>query len=115
MNNFEAANYKRELAKAGYAAYCKKAGGLTFDGKPLPTFDELGEERQDCWIACVNQVIAQAITPLFGPPRMQNEAELINNHSGQAQPAPKGCITVYSFKRIPADTRIGFDEPGERA
>ncbi len=39
-----------------YAAYCAQAGGLTFDGKPLPTFDELGEERQACWIAAVDAI-----------------------------------------------------------
>ena len=32
-------------------AYAKQAGGVTFDGKPLPTWDELGEERQACWKA----------------------------------------------------------------
>ena len=39
-----------------YAAYCAQAGGVTFDGKPLPTFDELGEERQACWIAAVDAI-----------------------------------------------------------
>lgn len=39
------------LAEASYAAYAKQAGGVTFDGKPLPTFEELGEERQSCWVA----------------------------------------------------------------
>ena len=44
-----------EAAKA-YAAYCAQACGLTFDGKPLPTFEELGEARQACWIAAVDLV-----------------------------------------------------------
>ena len=39
-----------------YAAYCAQAGGVTFDGKPLPTFCELGEERQACWIAAVDSI-----------------------------------------------------------
>ena len=39
-----------------YAAYCVQAGGLTFDGKPLPTFEELGEARQARWIAAVDSV-----------------------------------------------------------
>ena len=39
-----------------YAAYCVQAGGVTFDGKPLPTFDELGEERQACWVAAVDAI-----------------------------------------------------------
>ena len=51
-------NIKDPTAKAAktYAAYCAQAGGLTFDGKPLPTFDELGEERQACWIAAVDAI-----------------------------------------------------------
>ena len=45
-----------EKAIKAYAAYCVQAGGVTFDGKPLPTFDELGEERQACWIAAVDAI-----------------------------------------------------------
>ena len=39
-----------------YAAYCKQAGGVTFDGKPLPTFEELGEERQAYWIVAADSI-----------------------------------------------------------
>ena len=51
-------NIKDPNAKAikAYAAYCAQAGGVTFDGKPLPTFDELGEERQACWVAAVDAI-----------------------------------------------------------
>ena len=45
-----------ENAIKAYAAYCVQAGGVTFDGKPLPTFYELGEERQACWIAAVDAI-----------------------------------------------------------
>lgn len=46
----------KQLAQAAYAAYCKQAGGKTFDGKPLPTYDQLGAERQSCWISAVQAV-----------------------------------------------------------
>jgi hypothetical protein len=36
-----------------WAAYAHQAGGKTFDGKPLPTWEELGEERQACWRAAL--------------------------------------------------------------
>jgi hypothetical protein len=39
------------LAQNMYAAYCTKANGTTFDGKPLPTWRELGDNRRACWIA----------------------------------------------------------------
>lgn len=48
-----------QLAKSAYDAYCKKAGGKTFDGKPLPNFDELGADRQSCWIAAAKQLWAE--------------------------------------------------------
>jgi hypothetical protein len=53
-------NIKDPTAKAvkAYAAYCKQAGGITFDGKPLPTFEQLGEERQSCWIAVADTFTA---------------------------------------------------------
>ena len=53
-------NIKDPTAKAvkAYAAYCKQAGGVTFDGKPLPTFEELGKDRQACWIAVADDIAA---------------------------------------------------------
>jgi hypothetical protein len=40
-----------DLAKQMWDAYAKQAGGVTFDGKPLPDWDGLGEDRQSCWVA----------------------------------------------------------------
>ena len=42
------------IAKLMWDAYAVQAGGKTFDGKPLPTWDELGEERQSCWVAAAS-------------------------------------------------------------
>ena len=39
------------IAKLMWGAYATQAGGKTFDGKPLPSWEELGEERQSCWVA----------------------------------------------------------------
>ena len=41
-------------AKLMWDAYAVRANGKTFDGKPLPTWDELGEDRQSCWIAAAS-------------------------------------------------------------
>ena len=51
-----------QIAQAMYTAYCQQAGGQTFDGKLLPTFAQLGAERQACWVAAAKaaqQEIAQ--------------------------------------------------------
>lgn len=42
-----------DLAKAAYDAYSKEVGGTTFDGRPLPAFEELGERQQRGWEAAV--------------------------------------------------------------
>ena len=39
------------IAKLMWGAYATQAGGKTFDGKPLPSWEELGGERQSCWVA----------------------------------------------------------------
>jgi hypothetical protein len=43
-----------ETARRMWDAYAVQAGGVTFDGKPLPTWDELGEDRQSCWVAAAS-------------------------------------------------------------
>lgn len=45
----------RALARM-WGAYCHTAGGKTFDGKPLPTWAELGDERQACWRAALRAI-----------------------------------------------------------
>ena len=42
------------IAKLMWDAYAVQAGGKTFDGKSLPTGDELGENRQSCWVAAAS-------------------------------------------------------------
>jgi hypothetical protein len=39
-----------------WAAYTVQAGGQTFDGEPLPTWYELGDERQACWRAALQAI-----------------------------------------------------------
>ena len=40
-----------QIAQSMYAAYCAQAEGKAFNGSTLPTFDELGADRQACWEA----------------------------------------------------------------
>jgi len=49
-----------ELAKVAWQAYAKQARNKTFDGKPLPTWAKLGDDRQYCWLAAV-AAVADAI------------------------------------------------------
>ena len=46
------------MEKEMWDAYAKQEGGVTFDGKPLPTWDELGEERQACWKAAAATLLS---------------------------------------------------------
>ena len=45
------------IAKLMWNAYAIRAGGKTFDGKPLPTWDELSEDRQSCWVAAASVAV----------------------------------------------------------
>lgn len=42
--------------KRMWDAYAAQGGGKTFDGKPLPAWDELGDERQSCWRAALKAI-----------------------------------------------------------
>ena len=44
-----------QIAAAMYESYCIQAGGKTFDDKPLPTYKELGTDRQACWEAAATR------------------------------------------------------------
>lgn len=44
---------EERAVKRMWTAYAHQAGGKTFDGKPLPTWEELGAERQECWRAAL--------------------------------------------------------------
>lgn len=46
----------RELASLAYAAFYKRAGGLTYDGKPLALWAEISADQQACWIDAVHAV-----------------------------------------------------------
>lgn len=47
-----------DCAKVGYEAYCKQAKYKTFDGRPIPKWEELGEDRQACFVAFTKAAIA---------------------------------------------------------
>lgn len=45
-----------------WAAYSAAAGGVTYDGKPLPNWGNLGPDRQACW-----QAVADAARGILNP------------------------------------------------
>lgn len=49
-----------EVAKLLFEAYNAQAGGLTFDGRPIPPFEEVGEKVQQNW-----QAVAELAEQLF--------------------------------------------------
>lgn len=54
----EGAARVQALARAAFDAYNAQAGGLTWDGKPIPPFDAVGERVQANWCAAVRAVLA---------------------------------------------------------
>ena len=65
-----------KTARHMWDAYAFRAGGITFDGKPLPTWDELGEDRQSCWVAAAS-VTANRIEKLEAALREIAEANSV--------------------------------------
>ncbi len=97
-----------QVAEAGYKAYCKRAGGVTFDGKPIPMWENIGEERQGCWIACAAEVLAQGAASLYSNmmAELQSDVAAIDLSSVKTS-SPNQCATVYHFgdKRQDPTTR----------
>ena len=54
MNEFD------ELGRVAWDAYARAVGGKTFDEKPLPTWEELGERQKEGW-ASAAQAIAEEL------------------------------------------------------
>jgi hypothetical protein len=85
-----------EIAKRMWDAYAIQAGGKTFDGKPLPIWDELGEERQSCWVAAAS-VTADRIEKL--------EAALLDLSDGW-----ECCPVSQAMRRVARKALEGKDE-----
>ena len=54
------------LAKIAWAAYADAAENVTYDGKPLPKWEDLGENRQMCWRAAAVAVGWHTLRQKFG-------------------------------------------------
>ena len=80
-----------ELAKQMWGAYAIQAGGKTFDGKPLPNWDELGEDRQACWAAAA-KVSADRIEQLEAALRIVMELSRKRSTHPMSPEADYFCI-----------------------
>ena len=64
-------NTPKTPAQINYEAYAEKVGGATFDGNPLPKFEDLGDRQKDGWAASADNagfpvVIDQAVSLKLG-------------------------------------------------
>ena len=53
------------LAEDAYAAYSLQAGQQTYDGRPLPSWEDLAESRRSCWQAAAKTLSGSADGVLF--------------------------------------------------
>lgn len=51
MKDLTRSSHIEDIAQQLYRAYDLHAGQKAYDGKPLPTWHELGRRQQECWIA----------------------------------------------------------------
>jgi hypothetical protein len=63
----------KHLAEIMWKAYAEKAGGVTFDGKPLPTWKDLGSERQSCWKAAAEAAVKACASDITSVVRRMQE------------------------------------------
>ncbi|MDX5566907.1 hypothetical protein PYK79_31745 [Streptomyces sp. ID05-04B] len=45
-----------DLGQRAYAAYGEVTGGLTHDGRPMPVWEELGEQIQTAWTVSARSI-----------------------------------------------------------
>jgi len=83
------------IAKLMWDAYAIQAGGKTFDGKPLPTWDKLGDDRQSCWVAAAS-VTADRIEKLEAALRRCDElfSDIRNDWSDPRSECREGWSVV---------------------
>ena len=44
------------LAQIGYEAYAQNTGGKTFDGREMPTWNQLPQRTIDAWVAAAEAI-----------------------------------------------------------
>lgn len=78
-----------DLAQLAYAAYAQSTGGRTFDGRPMPAFEDLGDSVTTAW-----QAAAQAVVTAV------READEQDGFT-ELQPAPQvpsvGCVVLVAM------------------
>lgn len=47
------------LARVGFEAYNKAAGGLNYEGKPIPPWDEVPQHIRDKWEVATHAILVQ--------------------------------------------------------
>lgn len=52
-----------QLAQAAYAAYGDSTGGLNYQGRAMPDWDDLGDAIQVAWVAAAGAVERTLLTP----------------------------------------------------
>lgn len=53
--------YKRDLAQVAFDAYAKNKGGKTYDNKPIPKWEDVGEDVKRAWRAAAEAVKAEIV------------------------------------------------------
>lgn len=56
------------LAKAGYEGYADATGGLTFDGRGMPAWDDLPDRTVQAWVSAAGAIERTLLTPGWSSP-----------------------------------------------
>lgn len=75
------------LGQAGYEAYAKQTGGKTFDGRDMPTWEQLPDRIKEAWSAAAQGIVA---------------AHRVAHYGLTPEPAPPSEHMTWSYRALAA-------------
>jgi hypothetical protein len=93
------------IAQKGYHVYCKSVGYKTFDGKDLPQWPHLGEDRQACWEAAVMRVVNLSGMAIDSH---QLAGEVLTAYSEKANKVSHTGQQLPDWSEIPTDRQAAW-------
>lgn len=87
-----------DIVEKMWAAYCEAAGGVTYDGKPLPTWEELGDDRQKCWMAAGKEAANEI-------EQLRKEIELLHSIVANVRKDVRDGLYKYEMEKDPTGVK----------
>jgi hypothetical protein len=100
---------EEELARRMFAAYNTQAGGLTWDGKPIPPWHDTGPKVQANWCAAAREALAFArerLLPRLVSAVFEEEFVALFKRIHPEEPAVPEVLVVDDERWVALDMRL---------